>query len=91
MFKRHQLQDAEIVQGSLLTPLQIKVIENRISDLGEELIRTSYNRQDPDFFNKIAECQGQIRELESLIGISELSQKSLDSSIDVNPDSSSNS
>ena len=81
MFKRHELQDAEITQGSILTTLQVKVIENRISDLGEELIRTSYNRNDPDFFNKISECQGQIRELESLIAISESFQTSLNSSI----------
>ena len=66
-FTRYTLTPEEEMQGQILTPLQEKAIQNVIAGYAEELVRVSYTRTDPDFFNKISTCQGQIMALKSLL------------------------
>lgn len=71
-FCRYELDTVEILQGSILSPLQQQCIQNQIADLAKEKIELTYSVKDPqEYWQREAELQGSIRSLQYLLAVSE--------------------
>lgn len=82
-FTRHNLNEAEVVQGLSLNSLQYAVIQNRIADIAEELIRLPFTPNDiQSYLQRQAELRGQLDILQSILISSDEVSHSINLNID---------
>lgn len=77
MFKLHALTEHDMYQGSVLSPLQRQVIENRIMELGASILNAEATSEDPKYFEKLNFTKGQMAELTSWLESSKIIEQQL--------------
>lgn len=77
-FLRHALTHAEHLQGSVLTFLQMQVVQNERADIADQLINLEYEGESPiEFAKQHAFKKGQLSILNHLLEKSAMATKSL--------------
>lgn len=67
-FSRFSLTEEEQLNGSIFTPEQLYVLQNRLADAAEEKLALIFDPSNPSaFIQAEAESQGKIRLLQDLI------------------------
>lgn len=71
LFKTHDLSEQTILQGLVLTDLQIQVLENRMAELATEIVNAAATETDRQYFEKLNFQKGQLREIQNMLASSE--------------------
>jgi len=71
-FSSYELEENEVLQGSILTELQKQVLQNQLSAVAEERLRLDYDVKEPlSFVQQEAYKKGQIELLTFILESSE--------------------
>lgn len=77
-FCRYEMDDVEILQGSIISPLQQQCIQNQIADLAKEKIELTFTiTETQQYWQREAELQGAINALKFLLTTSEAASEQL--------------
>lgn len=76
-FRTHDLSEEQILQGMVLSPSQVQVLENRLAQIATDILTYPASSTDATYFERLNFARGQMQEVQSMLNTSEEAKQQL--------------